>query len=155
MNDPTDRQLETLDRSYHQHLATAERAILAALTAQDHILAVAKPNTDEDTEPDDTTWCLSCRRHTLPDGRTYFAPRSDPRKSGVDCVLCRWCDDWQRANNDWPPIELIALRAQGRRIDTRALVNLGLIQLADIVTAGSKNRVVTLASGLADWPRTP
>lgn len=142
--DPTDREMSKQYALLNRQLAIAEEAIIAALNAQDNILETIRFKDDDEPSALDHEWCLSCKQHTLDDGRLYFSMRAEPKRAGVENVLCRWCLDWANANaGEWPPIEIIAMRARGLRITSKTLIDAGILEPTDVVV-GAKNRVVTL-----------
>lgn len=76
--------------------------------------AIAKPTNARPVEgagivTTDPKWCTSCLR------LGHCEPRT---KSGT---LCRWCQDYNRAQGTLPPTALLAKRHRGERITTRDL----------------------------------
>lgn len=108
-HDPAIRDLATLDRAT-RHLYANVADIYGVVTAWGQPTRHAQPTDDDGTEGPGPDWCRSCWR----DDRHCEPVRA--------AGLCRWCADWNLANGQLPPVEILRARHQGRRI-TSALID--------------------------------
>ena len=103
------KRIQQIDTELH-HYANLEKELLGLVTkwgyrtgeAQRHHTKLATTTRDD--------FCTSCMRI----GQCVVRSRR---------TLCRWCDDYERANKVLPTVELLEKRHQGRRItdaDVRA-----------------------------------
>lgn len=132
--DQTDLEIQGLWKDIEFQLQVAAKAVAKALADQDKVLAKAriKKLVDGD-EPADEVWCRSCSRVAA------FNPRGNPKRQGLDTVLCSWCFDNQgeemEATDDgrmvkvftWPDLAIVKLHGEGTRITSKALKEAGVV----------------------------
>lgn len=77
-------------------------------------LAAVEEPTSQPSVP--LKWCSSCARVKV-NGSQHHSPVADEKKGGKNGVLCRWCTDFAREHGgQWPDIEMVRARAEGRRV---------------------------------------
>jgi hypothetical protein len=63
--------------------------------------------------------CYSCRRIRDSQGRPWYSPTAKKTKGRNG--LCRWCDDWRRTFGNLPPIPLLEMHRDGKRLTPKAI----------------------------------
>ena len=92
-------RMALVELKHHTRLMHASAAAVRRITSAWSFPPL--PNATLRVDPED--WCVSCIR----------IAKCSPRARGE---LCRWCDDFTRTEHARPPVKLVKLHHEGRRI---------------------------------------